>query len=122
MPFIPVLRRPRKTDLCQFGASLVYSTSHRTARATQSVSKNKNKSKLRRKQTKNKSENELLPWNTNNMVEQLTSRRHPESRAVPKCALMKVQHGISFQRWTSKCLAFSAPLNDRWWWSIGTVT
>ena len=41
---IPALGRQRQTDLCEFEASLVYTVSSRTARATQrnSVSKNKN--------------------------------------------------------------------------------
>ena len=47
MPLIPALGRQRQADLCEFKASLVYSVSSRTARATQRnpVSKKKTKQK-----------------------------------------------------------------------------
>jgi len=35
MALIPALGRQRQADLCEFGASLVYRESSRTARATQ---------------------------------------------------------------------------------------
>ena len=35
MPLIPALKRQRWSDFCAFGASLVYRTSFRTARAAQ---------------------------------------------------------------------------------------
>jgi hypothetical protein len=35
MPLIPVLKRQRKEDLCEFKSSLVYRASSRIARATQ---------------------------------------------------------------------------------------
>ena len=46
-----VLGRQRQADLCEFKASLFYTESSRTARATQSnpVSKKKNKNKTRAK-------------------------------------------------------------------------
>ena len=34
MPVIPALGRQRQADLCEFKASLIYSVSSRTARAT----------------------------------------------------------------------------------------
>jgi hypothetical protein len=35
VPLIPAFGRPRQVDLCEFGDSLVYRVSSRTARATQ---------------------------------------------------------------------------------------
>jgi hypothetical protein len=42
-PLIPVLRKQRQEDLCEFETSLVYKASSKTSRATQKspVSKNK---------------------------------------------------------------------------------
>ena len=45
MPLIPVLRRQRQVDLCEFEANLVYSTSSMTVRATQRNPVSKNRSK-----------------------------------------------------------------------------
>jgi hypothetical protein len=43
MPLIPVLRRQRLSDLCEFKASLVYRESSRTAGAIQKKKKKKTK-------------------------------------------------------------------------------
>jgi hypothetical protein len=57
MPLIPVLKRQRQADLCEFKASLVYRVNFRTARATQRnpVSTKQNKTKQNKtKQNKTK--------------------------------------------------------------------
>ena len=55
-PLIPVLRRQRRADLCEFKVSLLYKVSSRSARAVTQrdlVSKNKtNKKKERKKERK----------------------------------------------------------------------
>ena len=54
-PSIPVFRKQRQVDLCEFVANLVYRVSSRTAKATQRnlVSKtNQTKRKRERKKTK----------------------------------------------------------------------
>ena len=46
MPLIPVLGKQRQTDLCEFKASLVYITSSRPARDTETLSQKKKKKEL----------------------------------------------------------------------------
>ena len=57
-PLIPVLRRQRRADLCEFKVSLLYKGSTRTARAVAQrdlVSKNKTNKKKGEKERKRKS-------------------------------------------------------------------
>ena len=53
MLLVPVLRRLRQVDLCEFKASLVYKMSSKTARATQRNSVSKNYTRLRKKMKRN---------------------------------------------------------------------
>ena len=79
MPLISACRRQTQAGLCEFGVSLIYRTSSRTARLCRETNKQTNNvpSKQANKQTNQQPHNQTKPKQTNQTKKPKTKPNHP---------------------------------------------